>query len=106
MTKGSFLDLRNKSPGLVMILVGVVRLWFSPTVPLIEVLHFSGASIESTLLVSSDVSLFLFPVTHVFHLFCLLSAQIRSVRTTSAAVPQLGTLTAGGMGVGGHLVFL
>jgi hypothetical protein len=39
------------------------------TIPLIEVLYFARASIEATLLVSSDVSLFLFPVTHNFTCF-------------------------------------
>ena len=75
-------------------------------VPLIEILHFTRPSIKATLLVSSDVSLFIFPVTHVLHLFCLLSAQNRSVRTKSAAVPQLGSNLAGGLGVGGHERFL
>ena len=126
MTEGSHLNLRNESSGGVvfalllashlrselLVILRIDLLWrvrFRALVALVEVLHFTRASIESTLLVWSDVSSFLFPITHNFSpAFCLLSAQKRSLNGhMSAGASAIQALfTAGWLGIGGHQRFL
>lgn len=76
----SLRSFRNKTPRGVFVacVVSVFRRLRLTVLSFVEVLHPTRVSIETPLFVRPDVSPFLFSVTHVFHLLCLLSAQNRS----------------------------
>tara|TARA_B100000212_G_C27151584_1_gene437730 strand:+ start:90 stop:614 length:525 start_codon:yes stop_codon:yes gene_type:complete len=85
VSKLSFRSFRNETPrGVFVTRVAAVFLRLRLTVlSFVEVLHPTRVSIKAPLFVWPDVSPFLFSVTHVFHLLCLLSAQNRSTADLS-----------------------
>ena len=116
-------DLGNKSSGrvffafflpshlgreiLVSFRIGLFgKVGFNAFVALVEVFRFARATIVSTLFVWPDVSSFLFPVTHNFHLLFAfyLRRSAHKTDTCPPALPQFRPLIAAGwLGIGGHL---